>query len=92
MTAKKKPPMDLHQPNDTAAMEREITLLTSHKLKVSRKSVHHIKIGPFNRYPDKGSWNSDFDLHGKRNFDEFLAAVLAWDKKDKALFRGTLKG
>jgi hypothetical protein len=92
MTAKKKPPMDLRQPNDTAAMQREITILTSHKLKVLRKSIYHIKIGPFNRYPDKGSWNSDLDLKGKKHFDDFLAAVLAWDKKDKALFYGTLKG
>ncbi|AYJ86902.1 hypothetical protein D3Y57_14335 [Sphingomonas paeninsulae] len=92
MTTKKKPPMDLHQPNDSVKMDREIALLVSNKLIVLRKSAYQIKVGPFNRYPDSDSWNSDMDTKKKKHFNEFLAAVLDWDKKDKAPFSGTLRG
>ncbi|ARR52351.1 hypothetical protein HY78_02195 [Rhizorhabdus wittichii DC-6] len=52
---------DLRQPDDTPQFRAAIDWLDNQGFKATRPSPHQLKIGPFNFYPNKGSWNSDFD-------------------------------
>lgn len=53
-----------------------------HGLTARRTSEIQIKIGPFNVWPDAGTWNRDDDLKRKRHIRLFKEAAERWGKEE----------
>lgn len=86
-----KPTMLLQQPGDTQKMGNAIAWCAAQGMTVRRVSQHQIKIGPWNFYPDKGTFNRD-DLPRKQvgGFPAFQAAISAWWNGETARYQQSL--
>lgn len=75
----KKTKRPLSAPTDTLEMRAAVAWCSLQGLPVRRVSDHQIKVGSFNLWPVKGTWNHD-EAPQKRpgGFPAFQKAVLAW--------------
>lgn len=87
----KKQTMALRQSGDSSLMMNAIAWCSAQGLPVRRVSPHQIKVGPWNFYPNRGSFNRD-DLPEKQlgGFPAFQAAVRAWWALAHAPYNETL--
>jgi hypothetical protein len=87
----KKPSMALRQPDDSEEMTNAIAWLVAQGLPVRRVSIHQVKVGPWNLYPDRGSFNRD-DMPAKREggFEAFQEQVAFWWRRKNAPYGKTL--
>ncbi|RVT93132.1 hypothetical protein [Sphingomonas crocodyli] len=77
MTKKQRRP--LTNENDSPEMRRVIAWCSSHSLPIRRVSDHQIKVGAFNFWPSKASWNLDHSPQKKTGGEAaFRKAVLKW--------------
>jgi hypothetical protein len=79
----KKRNRSLSTPDDTPEMRTAVAWCSLQGLPVRRVSDHQIKVGSFNLWPGKGTWNHD-EMPQKRpgGFPAFKKAVLAWWKPE----------
>lgn len=61
-----------------------------HGLNVRRTSSLQLKIGPFNVWPDAGTWNRDDDLKRKSGLRLFREAVERWGHESGIWVSGTI--
>jgi len=69
----------LRRPDDTPHTHEVIDWALGQRLPVWRPASSHLKIGPWNYYPTKRTFNSDVAVRVKLvGFEEFQRAVLKW--------------
>lgn len=87
----KKKSMDLRQSGDSRQMSSAIAWCSAQGLPVRRVSMYQLKVGPWNLYPDRGSFNRD-DLPKKQTggFPAFQTAVRDWWDRENAPYLESL--
>lgn len=63
---------------------------SDHGLTVRRTSGLQLKVGPFNVWPDAGTWNRDDDLKRKSDIRLFREAVEQWARETGFWISGTI--
>ena len=75
----------LRRPDDYQHTLEVIAWAESERLPMRRPGPHHLKIGPWNYYPTKRTFNSDTAVkvtsHG---FEEFKLAVRRWFEEQRS--------
>lgn len=81
---KKKQQLPLTNPNDSYAFRSAIAWCSKQGLPARRVSPYQLKVGPFNFYPDRGTFNRD-DIQPKQTggFEAFSEAVGIWRRSEK---------
>ena len=88
---KKKTGLPLRNKDDSHAMRNAIAWCAAQGLPVRRVSPHQIKVGPYNFYPNPGTFNRD-DIQQKQTggFESFRLAVAKWWKAESEKYRKNL--
>ena len=66
----------------TPQMKEVVRWCHLHGLTARRTSAIQIKVGPFNAWPDAGTWNRDDDLKRKTTIRDFKSAVERWARQE----------
>ena len=84
MTKKKAIPLPLRQPGDGARMTAAINWLLSQGLPVKRCTVHQIRVGPLNFWPERGTFNIEASPRAAaKGLRAFKSAVADWRAREE---------
>lgn len=80
-----KPTLPLRRDDDLPQTLEAITWAEKHDLPIRRPSPYHLKIGPWNYYPTRMTFNTDLlPAQMRAGFLAFTEAVLTWRRQQMA--------